>query len=35
MDRDIIIETQRRPGWKDSINAAREKMACRDQRRHL
>jgi DNA-binding CsgD family transcriptional regulator len=31
----IIIEVQRRPGWQDSINATRMKMACREGRRHL
>ena len=35
MGADIIIEIQRRPGWKESINCTREKMACRDERRHL
>jgi len=35
MGPDIIIEIQRRPGWKESINCTREKMACRDERRHL
>jgi hypothetical protein len=32
---DIIMQIQRRPGWKDSINASRERLACRDERRHL
>jgi len=31
----IIIQIQRRPGWKDSINASRERLACRDERQHL
>jgi DNA-binding CsgD family transcriptional regulator len=35
MGPDIIIEIQRRPGWKDTLNASSEKLACRDQRRHL
>ena len=35
MGPDIIIEIQRRPGWQDSIDATRMKMACRDERRHL
>jgi hypothetical protein len=35
MGADIIIQIQRRPGWKDSIDATRMKMACRDERRHL
>jgi hypothetical protein len=30
---DIIIEIQRRPAWKDSMNANREKLACREERR--
>jgi len=35
MGNDIIIQIQRRPGWKDSINASRERLACREERRHL
>jgi hypothetical protein len=35
MGPDIIIAIQRRPGWEDSINATRMKMACREERRHL
>ncbi|MGA2160480.1 MAG: hypothetical protein ABSG90_14860 [Dehalococcoidia bacterium] len=31
----IIAESIRRPGWRDSIDATRMKMACRDERRHL
>ncbi len=31
---DIIIEIQRRPGWKDSINASRERLACKHDRAH-
>jgi hypothetical protein len=31
----ILIEIARNPRWKDSINAAREKMACHDLRRSL
>jgi hypothetical protein len=31
----IIIQIQRRPGWKDSINASRERLAFRDERQHL
>ena len=34
MGPDIIIEIQRRPGWKESINCTREKMACREERKH-
>jgi hypothetical protein len=35
MGSDIIIQIQRRPGWKESINCTSEKMAYRDQRQHL
>jgi ATP/maltotriose-dependent transcriptional regulator MalT len=35
MGPDIIQQIQRRPGWKDSINATREKMAYREERRNL
>lgn len=35
MGTDILIEIGRKPRWKDSVNAAREKMACRDERRTL
>jgi hypothetical protein len=35
MRADTIIQIQRRPGWKESIDCAREKMACRDERRHF
>ena len=35
MGPDIIQQIQRRPSWKDSINATREKMAYREERRHL
>lgn len=35
MGADILIEIGRKPRWKDSINATREKLACHDQRRSL
>jgi hypothetical protein len=35
MGTDILIEIGRKPRWKDSINATREKLACHDQRRSL
>jgi len=35
MGSDIIKDIQRRPGWKESLNASREKLACREERRHL
>jgi hypothetical protein len=35
MGTDILIEIGRKPGWKDSINATSEKLACHDQRRSL
>jgi len=35
MGSDILIQIRRKPNWKDSLDATREKMACRDQRRHL
>ena len=32
---DILVQVQRRPQWKDSLDATRERLACRDERRHL
>ena len=32
MGLDIIIDVQKQPGWKDSINAARERMTCKYER---
>jgi hypothetical protein len=32
---DIIIEIGRKPRWRDSINCSRERLACREERRHL
>ena len=33
--KDIIPQVLRKPNWKDSLDATREKMACREERRHL
>lgn len=35
MGSDILIQIQRRPGWKDSISCTRERLACHEERRHL
>ena len=32
---DILIQIRRKPTWKDSLNASRERLACREVRRHL
>jgi DNA-binding CsgD family transcriptional regulator len=32
---DILIEVRRLPQWKQDLQAIREKMECRNQRRHL
>ncbi len=34
MGHDILIEIRRLPGWKDSLNATRERLVCRNDRRH-
>jgi hypothetical protein len=34
MGADILIQIRRKPHWKDSRDATREKMACREKRRH-
>ena len=34
MGSDILIEVRRSPRWKDSLNASREKLACRHERSH-
>jgi hypothetical protein len=34
MGSDILIQIRRKPSWKDSLDATREKMACREERRH-
>ena len=31
----ILVDIQRRPGWKDSLEASKERMACRYDRCHL
>jgi DNA-binding NarL/FixJ family response regulator len=33
MGMDILVEAQRVPGWKDHLNASRERLACRFERR--
>lgn len=35
MGLDILVEVRRSPRWKDSLDATRERQACRDERRHL
>jgi DNA-binding CsgD family transcriptional regulator len=35
MGSDILIQIRRKPTWKDSLNASRERLACREERRHL
>jgi transposase len=30
---DILVQIQRRPQWKDSLYATRERLACRQERR--
>jgi len=32
---DILIQIRRKPNWKDSLDASRERLACREERRHL
>jgi DNA-binding NarL/FixJ family response regulator len=34
MGRDILVEVLRVPGWKNSLNASRERLACRFERRN-
>ena len=34
MGSDILIQIRRKPNWKDSLDATREKMACREERKH-
>jgi DNA-binding NarL/FixJ family response regulator len=34
MGADILVEILRLPGWKDSLNASRERLACRFERRN-
>jgi hypothetical protein len=33
--KDIIPQVLRKPNWKDSLDASRERLACREERRHL
>ena len=35
MGLDILVQVRKLPRWKDSINASRERLACRDERRTL
>jgi len=35
MGPEILKEIQRRPGWKDNLEASKERMACRYDRCHL
>jgi DNA-directed RNA polymerase specialized sigma subunit len=35
MGTDILVEVRRLPQWKQDLQAIREKMECREQRRHL
>src|ERR1017187_8680319 len=32
---DILVQIRRKPNWKDSLDASRERLACREERRHL
>jgi DNA-binding CsgD family transcriptional regulator len=34
MGSDILIQIRRKPNWKDSLDASRERLACREERRH-
>jgi hypothetical protein len=35
MGSDILVEVRHKPQWKDGLDATREKMECRDERRHM
>jgi hypothetical protein len=35
MGSDILIQIRRKPNWKDNLDASRERLACREERRHL
>jgi FixJ family two-component response regulator len=35
MGPDILLQVRKLPRWRDSINASRERLACREQRRHM
>ena len=32
---DILVQIRRKPNWKDNLDASRERLACREERRHL
>jgi predicted trehalose synthase len=34
MGRDILIQIRRKPNWKDALDATREQIACREERKH-
>jgi hypothetical protein len=34
MGSDILIQIRRKPNWKDSLDASRERLACREERKH-
>jgi hypothetical protein len=34
MGSDILIQIRRKPNWKDSLDASRERLACREELRH-
>ena len=34
MGPDILVEIRRLPGWKNNLNASRERLACKNERRH-
>jgi DNA-binding CsgD family transcriptional regulator len=35
MGADILIQIRRKPSWRDNLDASRERLACREERRHL
>jgi len=34
MGHDILLEIRKMPGWKNNLNASRERLACRCERQH-
>jgi hypothetical protein len=34
MGSDILIQIRRKPNWQDSLDTTREKLVCREERRH-
>jgi hypothetical protein len=34
MGADILIQIRRKPNWKDNLDASRERLACREERKH-